>query len=343
MVRFRILLNAFPCYKPVTKQYPGSKRKAGSLGSAKVLSLFAVLLFLPQIVFPIEQALDTPIQLESEEASEDLFPLHAEVYPSRDVLKLDISEKISERDRYDLLRFYADSPFLETREASTDHARSRAWPIILSVLAPGAGEIYMGYYKRGAILLAAEIGAWTGYAYFHNKGIDSREAYQRFADEHWLIDKWLCDHPDGSGCGMTIAELDSIGQEYSGIKEHWPGYMPFVSKAEDRQHYYENIGKYDWFISGWEDWDPGSKPRETAMRDTYRSMRKDSNDQLDTAKRFIYMSLAARAFSIIETIYLSRSSKGGHPDGSSEVGKGFHLTVTPRGIHSTEIALERSF
>jgi hypothetical protein len=149
---------------------------------------------------------------------------------------------------------------------------------------------------------------------------------------------------------MTIAELDSNGQEYSGIKEHWPGYMPFVSKAEDKQHYYENIGKYDWFISGWEDWhwdpgDPGGKPppRETAMRDTYRSMRKDSNDQLDTADRFIYMSLAARAFSIIETIYLSRSSKGGNPDGSPEVGKGFHLTVTPRGIHSTEIALERSF
>ena len=83
----------------------------------------------------------------------------------------------------------------------------------------------------------------------------------------------------------------------------WPGYVPYVSKEDDKQHYYENLGKYDWYISGWSDWDPLANPylEDTALRDQYRAMRQESNESLDTANEFMWVSVVARAFSMVET------------------------------------------
>jgi hypothetical protein len=91
----------------------------------------------------------------------------------------------------------------------------------------------------------------------------------------------------------------------------WPGYSPWVSKEEDKQHYYENIGKYDWYVSGWDDYVPGTTPDDLApgqvlseRREEYRDMRHKSNNQLDTATRFVYLSIAARVVSLVQTTIL---------------------------------------
>ena len=48
---------------------------------------------------------------------------------------------------------------------------------------------------RGGLLLATEVVAWAGYIHYHNKGLDGRDAYESFADEHWSYDGWIHDHP----------------------------------------------------------------------------------------------------------------------------------------------------
>jgi hypothetical protein len=100
---------------------------------------------------------------------------------------------------------------------------------------------------------------------------------ENFADKHWNAQKWIDHHPHVyDQTGFTIEDMDSIGHEKSGSWE-WPGYIPWVSKIENKQRYYDNIGKYDWYISGWEDYDPAKDPPfmlDTPLRNEYRAMRK---------------------------------------------------------------------
>ncbi len=274
----------------------------------------------------------------------DLFPPYSKFYRSPDVLKLDASRK-----------FLGDArrlnPSASLRSAvsswggmdSSGRRRGRVWPIVLSVIVPGAGEIYMGYYKRGIALVAAEIVAWTGYFYYRDQGLDGRDAYENFAETHWDFDRWIQWHPDAYPLDLKFAELDSIGRDKWSSGGGWPAYHPWVDKGVDKQGYYEVIGKYDWFISGWEDFDPDTQPHDTDLRTIYRGMRKESNDDLKTADRFIYLSLAARAFSLVESILLSRGSEEDASSSSVDFGQHFDITVRPRGFHSTEIALEYNF
>jgi hypothetical protein len=246
-----------------------------------------------------------------------------------------------------LLRYYGNGASPSDRllqDGLGDAPRKRTYlPVLFSFLIPGTGEIYMGYYKRGAALVGVEILAWTGYAINHDKGLDSREAYERFADAHWDYDKWIFDHRavrDVPEDDRTFDRLYEIGET---TWNEWPGFHSWHSKEEEKQNYYENIGKYDWFISGWEDWqwddvtNPDNPPRDTPLRDEYRAMRKKSNDQLDDAQKFIYLSIAARVFSLVETVLLVR--KEDRSERPQEVQK-FTIGARATGLRSGKVELK---
>ncbi len=263
-----------------------------------------------------------------------------------EVLKLDISGKLATELEWRETRGSLLNPMTQTQTVSSSRSRrGGALPIALSLLVPGAGEIYMGYYKRGAALIASEILMWTGYFYYHGKGLDEREVYERFADTHWSIDHWILNHPDAYPLELTFAELDSIGKEKWQGGGSWPAYHPWIDKAVDKQGYYEVIGKYDWFISGWSDFDPTKDPldHDTDLRTQYRSMRKDSNDHLKLADRFVYVSIAIRTFSLVQTIILSRSGGKDAVSGSIRLGENLDLAIRAKGIRTTQFVLEYNF
>ena len=231
-----------------------------------------------------------------------------------------------------------DFSFLEAESAPVQSY----WPVLYSALVPGLGEMSMGYWKRGIALMAVEIAAWTGYFVNHNEGMDKRDEYEAFADAHWEMQKWLYDHPCTTA-DSTLESVEECGQSSSGSGQ-WPGYIPWVPKEEDKQHYYENIGKYDWYISGWEDWDPDQFPyaKQTDLRTEYRSMRGESNDALDQANSFVWVSVAARAFSLAETAILVRNRRADGGGGGGE-GAPVALRARPRGFRGGEVALEVRF
>ncbi len=221
------------------------------------------------------------------------------------------------------------------------------WPLLYSALVPGLGELSMGYEKRGIGLMVAEAVAWTGYFKNHSEGLDERDAYEAFADAHWSESTWIeafpgiCQTPPTS-----VQDIEDCGKDTSG-QGIWPGYIPYITKAQDKQHYYENLGKYDWFISGWDDWkglDTESLEyhRETDNRTTYRSMRQASNNSLDDADSFLWLSFAARAFSLAETaiiIHNRRDNAAGGAGGGAPVS----IRARPRGYTGGEVALEVRF
>jgi hypothetical protein len=242
------------------------------------------------------------------------------------------------------------SPLADAGAGSGDPAsgRRKYLPVLLSALVPGAGEVSMGYYKRGIALMAVEAGAWSGYLYKHNQGLDTRDEYEAFADAHWDQGRWIDNHylvyPD---VGWTLEELEQRGRDTSGSGV-WPGYSPWVSRESDKQHYYENIGKYDWYVSGWADYAPGTTPDDLApggvlseLREEYRDMRHESNTQLDAANRFIYLSIAARVFSLVETTMLVNRSPDERAGGAQD--NRWMLRARARGNDASEVALEYWF
>jgi hypothetical protein len=227
-------------------------------------------------------------------------------------------------------------------EPGSSGSAGRYLPVLYSLLIPGTGEISMGYTKRGIALVALEVIAWTGYAYYRNEGLDGRAEFEAFADAHWDHDRWIMDHPAVEGWPdnlKTFELVDSIGQNaWSG----WPGYHSYAAKDDVKLNYYENIGKYDWFISGWEDWDPLTKPMNTALRDQYRTLRRESNSDLDKADRFIYLSVVTRVFSLVETAYLAHR-RGRDSDSGTANKRNYSITTRSTGIASGEVAFEYRF
>lgn len=233
-------------------------------------------------------------------------------------------------------------------------------PVLYSLIVPGTGEIALGYPYRGVALVAMEALAWSGYYYYNQKGLDDREAYERFADQHWDFGRWIQQHPAtyemvtfaGYTAPVSFDEFDAYGRtlwSQTIPAPWWPGYHTWHPKSTEKQNYYENIGKYDWFISGWDDWDPdpnlSPRPMDTDLRTQYRGMRIESNDNLDTAEKFIFLSIGARVYSLIETYFLVRSyndsvETGAAPDTES---RRYAFTARSTGVTSGEFALEFRF
>ncbi len=237
--------------------------------------------------------------------------------------------------------------YFQTEPAASAAGKPQSyWPVLYSTLLPGLGELTMGYEKRGIALMVVEVAAWAGYFTYHTDGLDMRDEYEAYADVHWSETKFVDDHlcPTLPPTGRTLEMLEECGQAVSGSGgDWWLGYVPWVSKEEDKQHYYENIGKYDWFASGWDDWIPNSTSPVTPHRTEYRAMREDSNDALDNANSCIWVSLAARVFSIAETaiIVRNRRQEGAHSSVRTETPVA--LRARPRGFDGGELALEVRF
>ena len=234
--------------------------------------------------------------------------------------------------------------FADEFAAGQTPGRQSWWPLLYSAIVPGTGELSMGYEKRGVFLMALEVAAWAGYFYNHEEGLDKREDYERFADVNWDTQRWADQHFDvyPTFTGFTPEQMDSVGQVKSG-NGAWPGYNPGVSKEDDRQHYNENIGKYDWYISGWGDYDPDLAPHNTELRDTYRAMRKESNDQLDSANQFIYLSLATRVFSLVETSVLIIKARKAYDQEHASLDNNWMFRARPEGLSGGRVYMEYRF
>lgn len=267
----------------------------------------------------------------------DAFPSTLARYESRDAAGASAFFATAEHEYY-----------FQTEPAVATTSKPQSWwPVLYSALVPGLGELTMGYEKRGIALMLVEVAAWTGYIVNHDDGLEEREAYEAYADQYWTQRKFIDHHPLIYDLpDQTQEYLEELGRAVSGSGgDWWTGYIPWVSKEEDKQHYYENIGKYDWFVSGWSDYDPLLDPplAQSQKREEYRAMRATSNESLDDANAFIWVSVAARAFSLVETAIIVHNRREDSGQASVEHESPFAVRARPRGFHGGELALEVRF
>ncbi len=120
--------------------------------------------------------------------------------------------------------------------------KSAAKAMALSALFPGTGQFYISKKNLTAYIFPIiEISLWYTFFSFDKKGNDVTTDYKKFANDYYSRQR------------QHEAETHLI--DYLAI---YPGniYTTEHFRLEDKntQHFYEDIGKYNKYIFGWEDW-----------------------------------------------------------------------------------------
>jgi len=156
-------------------------------------------------------------------------------------------------------------------------------------------------YVTGIAFMTVEAASWIVYFNRKNKGEDLEKAYKKYADENWTLSQLyqnsLINQKTGlSGSHNIYLEYDNT--EYEGNTVYldtalvgWESYILSGDIQPIRtRDYYENIGKYDQFSGGWNDFLNFNSDPDTVymsdLRDSYLNQRKDSNDALKMATNF---------------------------------------------------------
>jgi hypothetical protein len=179
-------------------------------------------------------------------------------------------------------------------------------PVLLSAILPGAGEIATGHWARGLPLVGGDVATWFGYAHYQREGRSWRTRYEQYADTHWDYDRWQQELQLYYGVSQT--DPDIRWYDSSDPTDHCT--CSFVFKYKDRQHYYENVGKYKFFYMGWDDWSYNSSDPVNSdsahNRRAFGLMRIESNTNFDHATSLIVVGMATRLLSVAQTVYLVR-------------------------------------
>jgi len=178
---------------------------------------------------------------------------------------------------------------------------------IYSLVVPGAGEFYAGSKIKAVLFFGLEAGFWTGYFTYHKKGKNKETEYLNFANAHWNIkaysDSLVQRFPDLKEDNLGIV-VDTPGVYYGAGKDSIVishSLHPVAGQPIDKnQQYYEEVGKYDQFRFGWDDWNYLTGFFLTANRNSYLNMRRDSNSLLDKANRFVMFSIANHLLSAFD-------------------------------------------
>lgn len=178
-----------------------------------------------------------------------------------------------------------------------ERIRSKSAPlgIAMSLVLPGAGQWYAGSKGMAALYLSLEAAGISGSLYFRHQGKLGVQAYEDYADQHWLLEKWLENYDPVQDPSTHTAIVYVDNQHYSPQNES--SYTAMKADIQDGYtelrilrdyHFYENIGKYEQFKAGWDDWTPGSEnpgdplagiiPAFSDNQSNYAGMRRKAND-----------------------------------------------------------------
>lgn len=175
---------------------------------------------------------------------------------------------------------------------------------LMSLVIPGAGEIYAGEYIKAGIFIAIEATVITTAVIYDKKGDDKTAEFENFANENWDIKRyaeWTLNNLQYLNPSLNRNDYNVIvdgevnWSELNGLERAiGNGYSHSLAPFADQQ-YYEMIGKYPQFSHGWND----SNPLDTDYHilspnfKAYSNMRGKANDLYNvasTAVIFIYVN-----------------------------------------------------
>ena len=160
---------------------------------------------------------------------------------------------------------------------------------VMSLIIPGTGEIYVGEYLKAGIFLAIEALVVTTAVVYDGKGDDKTIEFQNYADAYtnpdhnWSVLKyaeWLITYEQGDPAMIlsndpNLPPWEQVDWNLLNAAETGSHKLP----PHGEQQYYELIGKYHQYSSGWNDFTgEGNKDQISPNFTFYSGMRGEAND-----------------------------------------------------------------
>ncbi|HOJ36766.1 MAG TPA: DUF5683 domain-containing protein [Ignavibacteriales bacterium] len=212
-----------------------------------------------------------------------------------------------------------DSKNLQNNTATKGNKKKALASAGLSLLLPGAGQVYNKEYLKAAIFLGIEIGLIYTNIHYNKKGDDQTKFYQNYAHQHWDPLKYARYSIKNAKVINPDIKDEDIPKEDELIvngKLNWQRMNEFELKLNKwyshqlppfgTQQYYELIGKYTQFISGWDDCDAVNFTYEslkTKNSEYYMNERAKANDFYNYATKAGVGILINHILSAIEAGY----------------------------------------
>jgi TM2 domain-containing membrane protein YozV len=172
---------------------------------------------------------------------------------------------------------------------SQENKKSPILAGVMSLLIPGSGEIYVGEYLKAGIFLVIEAAVVTTAIVYDGKGDDKTTEFQNYADDYtnpehnWSVLKyaeWLITYEQGDP-NMILSNdpnrppWEQVDWDLLNASEKGSHKLP----PHGDQQYYELIGKYHQYSSGWNDFTGGGNKDQISPNLIYYSgMRGEAND-----------------------------------------------------------------
>lgn len=172
---------------------------------------------------------------------------------------------------------------------SVENKKSPILAGVMSLLIPGTGEIYTEEYLKAGIFLAIEAAVVTTAIVYDSKGDDKTTEFQNYADDYtnpehnWSVleyAEWLITYEQGDpnmilSNNPNIPPWEQVDWNLLNAAEKGSHKLP----PHGEQQYYELIGKYHQYSSGWNDFTGGWDKDQISPNFTfYSGMRGDAND-----------------------------------------------------------------
>ena len=216
---------------------------------------------------------------------------------------------------------------------SLDSTRNEtSLPLIKSLIFPGWGQLSKGDpLWKPFLFVGVEFFAIHSSFSYSNKSKKLRYDFENFADNHWELKRWYDNtkviFPDNwreiivgtHKLGLKINDKYYQSENLEELLQRFP--WSDIQVVRDRD-FYENIGKYDQFVGGWDDdfdnpfdsegnWYSEKKGNVetvilTKRKDYYRNLRFDSNRYSNFARIATSAILLNHILSGFETILNSK-------------------------------------
>ena len=191
-----------------------------------------------------------------------------------------------------------EQPVIPQISLSVENKKSPMLAGVLSLLIPGAGEIYTEQYLKAGIFVAIEAAVITTAVVYDGKGNDKTTEFQNYADDYknpdhnWSVVKyaeWLNEYEIPTGDPKISINPDENLPPWQRVNwaelnavETGSHHLP----AHGEQQYYELIGKYPQYSPGWNDFNSNDPDYHNVSPNMlfYSGERGKANDFYSVAK-----------------------------------------------------------
>lgn len=210
--------------------------------------------------------------------------------------------------------------------------------LLMSLVAPGIGQFYTKEYGKMAVFIGVELVAFNLRKGYNQRGIDTTKLFEDFANEYWDYYRWIT--TSGLYSSTDWSRVGTFGMEGShkiefSVDTNGDGILDYLGNTQDNgdellqfmsgtlasdtiiirknSEYYENIGKYNQFFSGWNDADPdkpdirvsstGTAIAFSENRDRYLTIRENANKLLSAAGYAVSAVMFNHVLSALDALY----------------------------------------